>query len=66
MKGSRYERVSGTIFGIIAALQATRAILQVPARIGAEEVPVWVSWVAAVVAGSLCVWGFRTARRRNI
>jgi hypothetical protein len=55
--------VSGIVFGIIAALQAIRAVLQVPAQIGAREVPVWISWVAVVVAGSLCIWAFRTARQ---
>jgi hypothetical protein len=62
MKSGGYELVSGSVFGIVAALQAMRAVLQVPARIGAQEVPVWLSWVAVVFAGSLCVWAFRTAR----
>jgi hypothetical protein len=63
VKSSSYELVSGSVFGIVAALQGLRAVLQVPARIGAQEVPVWFSWVAVVFAGSLCVWAFRTARR---
>jgi len=63
MKSSGYELVSGSVFGIIAALQATRAVLQVPAQLGAHEVPVWISWLAVVVAGSLCIWAFRTARQ---
>ena len=63
MKNNNYERVSGIVFGIVAALQATRAILQVPAQVGAHEVPVWISWVAVVVTGALCRWAFRTARQ---
>jgi hypothetical protein len=63
MKSGGYELVSGSVFGIVAALQAVRAVLQVAVRIGAQEFPVWLSWVAAVGAGSLCVWAFRTARR---
>ncbi len=63
MKSNSYEVVSGSVFGIIAALQAIRAVLQVPAQVGAQEVPVWISWVAVVVAGSLCIWAFRTARQ---
>ena len=60
MKSNNYELVSGSVFGIIAALQAVRAVLQVPAHIGAYDVPVWISWVAVIVAGSLCIWAFRT------
>jgi len=63
MKSNRYALVSGTVFGIIAALQAMRAFLQVPAQVGTREVPVWISWLAVVAAGSLCVWAFRTARQ---
>ncbi len=62
MKSNSYALVSGSVFGIIAALQAMRAILQVPAQVGTQEVPVWISWLAVLVAGSLCIWAFRTAR----
>ena len=57
---NKYVLVSGVVFGFIAVAQASRALLQVPAHLGSFEVPVWVSWVAAVVAGSLCVWAFRS------
>ena len=63
MKSNSYELVSGSVFGIIAALQAIRAVLQVPVQVGAQAVPVWCSWVAVVVAGSLCILAFRTARQ---
>ena len=55
-----YITVSGLVFGIVAAAQAVRAFLQLPVHIGSFEVPVWASWIAAVVAGSLCAWAFRT------
>ena len=55
-----YIVVSGLVFGVIALAQASRALMQVPIQIGAFEAPVWASWVAAVVAGSLCVWAFRS------
>ena len=63
MKNHGYELVSGIFFGILAALQAIRALLRVPAQVGAHEVPVWISWAAVVVAGSLCIWAFRAARQ---
>lgn len=56
----RYAVVSGAVFGFIAAAQAVRALRQLPVQVGDFEIPVWLSWVAAVFAGSLCVWAFRT------
>ena len=56
----RYAAVSGAIFGIIALLQATRALMQVPVHIGTHDVPVAASWIAALVTGGLCVWAFRS------
>ena len=55
-----YILVSGLVFGVVALAQASRALMQLPAQVGSFEVPVWASWVAAVVAGSLCVWAFRS------
>jgi len=62
MNRNKYELVSGCIFGIIALLQATRAVLQIPAQVGAHDVPLWISWVAVAAAGSLSMWAFQTAR----
>jgi hypothetical protein len=65
MNRNRYELVSGCIFGIIALLQATRAVLQIPAHVGAHDVPVWISWVAVAAASSLSVWAFQMARESH-
>lgn len=59
----RYAQVSATIFGVVAFIQAIRAFNQWPVQIGPFAIPVWFSWLAVVVAGALCVWGFRSARR---
>ena len=56
---SKYNLVSGVIFGLIAVGQALRAFNQLPVHIGSFEVPVGASWIAAVVMGGLCVWAFR-------
>jgi hypothetical protein len=63
MARSSYPLVSGSVFLIIAALQGIRAVLQVPAQVGSLSVPVWLSWLAVLIAGSLGVWAFRTARQ---
>lgn len=57
-----YIIVSGLVFGVIALAQASRAVMQLQVHVGSFEVPVWASWVAAAVAGSLCVWAFRSSR----
>lgn len=59
---SRYAVVSGLVFGIIAVGQFTRALNQWPVQIADFEVPVWVSWVAVLVAGGLSAWAFRSTR----
>jgi uncharacterized integral membrane protein len=53
-----YSVVSGVIFGLVALLQAARAVADLPVRVGTYDVPVIASWIAAVVAGGLCVWAF--------
>ncbi len=60
---NKYVVVSGVLFGVIALLQAVRALNQWPVHVGGFDVPVWVSWVAMVVAGSLCVWAFRSGHK---
>lgn len=60
---NKYVVVSGAVFGVIAVLQAVRALYQWPVHVGTREIPVWVSWIAMVVAGSLCVWAFRSQGR---
>lgn len=55
-----YVVISGVIFGFIALAQAARAFMQLPAHVGGFEIPVWASWVAAALAGTLCVWAFRS------
>ena len=61
MGRSRYRTISGMVFGLIAIGQGVRAALQVPVQVGATSIPVWVSWVAVVVAGGLCIWAFRSS-----
>ena len=60
MNRSGYRTVSGLVFGLIAILQLIRAVTQTPVQIGTTAIPVGASWVAAIVAGALAVWAFRT------
>ena len=61
MERSGYRTISGVVFGLIALLHLIRAALQVPAQVGSTSIPVWVSWAAVAVAGTLCVWAFRSS-----
>jgi hypothetical protein len=60
---NKYVVVSGAFFGVIAVLQAVRALNQWPVHVGTLEIPVWASWIAMVVAGGLCAWAFRSRGR---
>lgn len=62
MVNSAFPKVAGVVFGVIAALQACRAVVQIPIQVGSFAVPVGVSWAAAVVMGSLCLWGMRAGQ----
>lgn len=62
MKGNGYPLVSGSVFGVLAVAHAIRALMQVPAQLGTQQVPLLFSWVVVVVAGILCIWAFRSVR----
>lgn len=50
-----YSRLAGLIFAIVAILQLVRALGGWPVTIAGTAIPVWVSWVAFVVA-ALLAW----------
>jgi hypothetical protein len=51
------------IFGVITLGQLLRAVNQVPVQVGGLEIPVWASWVAVIVAGSMCAWAFASRKK---
>lgn len=53
-----YSLVSGVVFAIVALVHLIRALAQWPAQVGTWTMPLWVSWVAFVVAGMLAAWAF--------
>ena len=56
-----YARIAGAIFAIVAILQLLRALAGWPVTIGRTPIPVWVSWIAFVIAAVLA-WIGITAR----
>ena len=58
-----YNTLTAALFLIIAVAHLLRIIFGWPAQIGGLDIPVWVSWVALVVAGALAYFGFRQNTR---
>ena len=58
MTAYRFSRLAAVIFAIIALLQLLRAFTGVEITMGGEIIPVWPSWIAAIVAGFLAYLGF--------
>ncbi|BCT91295.1 hypothetical protein LYSHEL_03190 [Lysobacter helvus] len=55
-----YATASATIFALVALFQAFRAVAALPVSIDGRAVPVVASWVVAVLAAALAVWGWRS------
>jgi hypothetical protein len=60
-----YVVVSGIVFDVLTALQLIRLLLGWPVIVNGFAVPLWVSGVAAFVAGSLAVWAIRLMQTRS-
>jgi hypothetical protein len=57
MDAKSYSRLAAVIFAIIAVLQLVRAVSGWEVAVNGSAVPLWASWLAAVVAGLLAVVG---------
>jgi hypothetical protein len=56
-------RVASIFFAIFALAHIIRLIGHIHVTVGAIHVPMWVSVVALIVAGFLCVWLWRLSAR---
>jgi len=63
MQQTAYNTITAVLFLVIALLHLLRIIFGWPAQIGGLDIPVWVSWVALVVAGALAYFGLRQNSR---
>lgn len=61
----RYTLVSGIFLTLLACVQLLRIVLRWPVRVAGFDVPLWMSGLAAVIAGSLAVWAFRVQADRD-
>jgi hypothetical protein len=62
MTASHYSLLAALIFTLVAALQLVRAVRRWPVTIGTTSIPLWVSWVACVVAAILAWLGFAASQ----
>ena len=58
-----YIRISGAVFAAIVLAHVVRLGLDWPAQIAGWVVPSWISLLAILVAGALCVGAFRLGGR---
>jgi hypothetical protein len=58
-----YLQITGTIFGLVVLGHALRLILHWTVQLAGWAVPMWLSALAILIAGSLCIWAFRLAGR---
>ena len=63
MNQRTFSIVAGVIFAVVALLHLVRIYMDWPVMIGDWSVPMWVSWIALVVAGGLAYLGLRFAAR---
>lgn len=62
MSAKSYSLLAAAIFTIVAVLQLSRALMGWQVMVGSHTMPVWPSWVAFLVAGTLAWLGFSVAR----
>jgi hypothetical protein len=63
MSRRAYLLVSAALFSLVALLHLARVAFGLSAVIGGWSVPMWLSWVALIVAGALAYFGFSLARQ---
>jgi hypothetical protein len=58
MSDKAFFRIAGAVFGLVAIAHLVRIVMALPVTIGGWAAPMWVSWVAVIVAGGLSIIGF--------
>jgi len=60
MSAVNFSRLAGTVFLAVAFAHLYRAVTHAPIHLGSLAVPLWVSWLAVPVAGTLGIIGIRS------
>jgi len=62
MSTKTYVTVCAVLFLVMAIVHLLRAVFGWEVQIGVLAIPLWVSWLAILVAGALSYFGFRLRR----
>ena len=65
MTAANYAILSACIFALVAVLQLVRALKGWPVKIASTSIPIWVNWLASVVAAILVWLGGRSLSDLN-
>ena len=58
-----YIVVSGLIFVLVTFFHVLRLIFGWPVRIGDAAIPIWISWIGLILAGSMATWAAKNSSR---
>ena len=62
MSRKTFLQVAGVIFLVIAVIHLLRIVFGVPATVGGQSIPMWVSWFPLLFMGFLGYQGLRLAK----
>jgi hypothetical protein len=63
MEAKTFCLVAGVIFAVVAVFHLVRIVMDWSVIIGNWSIPMWVSWVALIVAAGLSFLGLRLSQR---
>ena len=63
MDAKTFSLVAGVIFAAVALFHLARTFMEWTVIIGDWSIPMWVSWIALIVAGGLALLGLRLSER---
>jgi hypothetical protein len=58
MNDKTFHLIAGTIFALIALVQALRIYMAWPVVIGGWNAPMWISWIVIIFAGGMSYLAF--------
>ena len=64
MSDNAFHLIAGIVFAFVALVQALRLYMAWPVMIGGWNAPMWISWVALIVAGSLSYFALTLRNNR--
>jgi hypothetical protein len=63
MDAKTFSLVAGVIFAVVALAHVARIVMDWSVIIGDWSIPMWLSWIALIVAGGLALLGLRLGQR---